>query len=423
MKKEHIYLGAMASCYGGVFLSYGPIYLCHILLLLSFAMWLISRKGTSSLFVKKSTTLYLFPLIFLVWYGISALWAIDPKASLKYMYYVIMGVTICFSIVEYATTPSKLNRLLQFTGVIVGLEMIVSGLERFQLFRWPISPYSPLSAHFGREYKIESAYSAEIVEHLQTIPTGFHWNPNNTAIAILISIPFFLFSKSWILKVLGTVMGIFVIFSGNSRTALLALALLFVCGVFYLKPKVRNMTIIGGIVLIGIISTVSYVQKNSIYHQVNYAAASLEAMFSEEHRNISSISVRRNLAENSKNALFDSWGAGVGGGNAKVIQNNMGLLDQKTVSQHNFWLEILVEGGLFIFLAFIGWMAYLIFKLAVIYKTSRSEIKWIAGACSLALVGFSFGCISLSSAIFFMPMWMLFGVSVATINLFQKENE
>ena len=57
------------------------------------------------------------------------------------------------------------------------------------------------------------------------------------------------------------------------------------------RARLTLAQIIGGIVLIGIISAVSYIQKNSIYQQVNYAAASLEAMFSEEHRNISSISV------------------------------------------------------------------------------------------------------------------------------------
>jgi teichuronic acid biosynthesis protein TuaE len=417
LKKDHVFLGAIATSYGGTFISYGPIYLCHILILVSFALWIFSRKPNIAFFKIKNTTLYLFPILLAIWYSLSMLWAIEPATSFKYLFYIGTGVTITLSIVEYATCQKKLSKLIGFTGIIVALEMIVSLLELLGVCRWPISPYSPLVSNFGRTYKLDSAYSSEIVEHLHTIPTGFHWNPNNTAVAILMCIPFFLFNKNWILKVVGFGLGAFLVVSGNSRMALITLALLLVAGVFYLRPRVRNFTLAAGFVIVGVTAAVSIVQKNIVYEKVSEAVASVEAMISNEHRNISSISVRRNLTENSKGALIDSWGMGVGGGNSVVIQKNKGLLDQKTLSQHNFWIELLVEGGVVFFLGFIGWISHMIFRLSNIYRRQTHNLNWIAGASSLSLIVFSFGCLSMSSAIYFMPMWILFGISIATINI------
>jgi teichuronic acid biosynthesis protein TuaE len=421
LKKENLYLSAIAACYGGLFLSYGPLYLCHILMLASFAVWIFAKKPNVSLFRKKFSTLYLFPIFIVLWYALSITWAIDMTIAAKYLFYIVFGTIIALSIVEYAKNEIQLSKLLRFTGVIVALELIVSTLERLSSFRWPISPYSPMVENFGRTYKLDEFYTPEIVNQLEQIPTGFHWNPNNTAVAILICIPFFLFSKNWILKIAGTGLGVFVVASGNSRLALLSLALLIFASIFYLQPKLRNITLISGFIVAGIIAMISISQKNFIYQKASSSIAAIEAMFSDEHRNISSVSIRRSLADNSTNAVFDNWGQGVGGGNSVVVQQNNGLIDQKTVSQHNFWLELLVEGGALFFLAFLGWLSYVIFRLIGIYKQSTTNLKRIAGATSLSLVVFCIACLGMSSAIYFLPMWILLGVALASINIFQSK--
>jgi len=422
LKKGHIYLTAIAACYGGVFLSYGALYLCHILVLACFALWLFSKKPSTSFLKKKFSTLYLFPVFMVIWYSLSITWSIDMAQATKYLFYVVFGSVITLSIVEYAINEIRINKLLRFTGVIVCLEVIVSTLEGLTPFRWPLSPYSPLVENFGRSYKLDGAFTPEVIEQLQTIPTGFHWNPNNTSVAVLMSIPFFLFSKNWILKIVGTGLGVFVIFASDSRLAILALAMLLLASIFYLKPKVRNITLVAGFVIAGIIGIFSIAQENVIYHKVSESIASVEAMFSDEHRNISSISVRRALAENSKNAIVDSWGIGDGAGNSIMIQKNQGLLDQKTLSQHNFWLELLVDGGALFFLAFVGWLAYIVFRLTAIYKRTEASMKRIAGASSLSLIVFCVGCLSMSSAIYFMPLWIMVGIALAAINVFQSKS-
>jgi O-antigen ligase len=113
----------------------------------------------------------------------------------------------------------------------------------------------------------------------------------------------------------------------------------------------------------------------------------------------------------------NSYGMGVGAGNSVQIQiendNTHGVY-----SMHNFWIEILVEAGILFFVVWCLWYFLLVRKVFFIGKRHPDDfIRYNAKAASLALIGLTIGLISMSSAIYFLPMYLLFGISFVTIRL------
>jgi O-antigen ligase len=85
---------------------------------------------------------------------------------------------------------------------------------------------------------------------------------------------------------------------------------------------------------------------------------------------------------------------------------------------HNWWLEVLVNGGLLVFVGYLLFYAGLVWGLfRVALTTERALIAFAAAALLAALAGYTFGALSPSSAIHFTPMWIHFGLSMAVTNL------
>ena len=91
---------------------------------------------------------------------------------------------------------------------------------------------------------------------------------------------------------------------------------------------------------------------------------------------------------------------------------------------HNFWIEILVEGGVVFFSLMIIWYVSIIYNLFIISKLgSNNQIKYYASALLLAMIGFIPAAIAASSTIYFFPMWIMFGMAIAIIFLHRKVEE
>ena len=90
---------------------------------------------------------------------------------------------------------------------------------------------------------------------------------------------------------------------------------------------------------------------------------------------------------------------------------------------HNFWVEILVDGGVLFFLVFMAWYVFIIFKLYTIgIHTKHNKYKYYSQSLFLSMVSFLPGAISASSVIYELPMWILFGFSIANINNYKRYN-
>jgi len=132
-----------------------------------------------------------------------------------------------------------------------------------------------------------------------------------------------------------------------------------------------------------------------------------------------SVAIRRELIANGLEALRDSAGLGVGGGASMAVQERAGgSAPRITKSMHNFWIEVLVDGGVLIgamFLCWYFWLALRCYQIAIF--TRRPYLRYVATALVCSITGFSLAMISSSSVIYVLPMWFMYGLACAVLNL------
>ena len=98
-----------------------------------------------------------------------------------------------------------------------------------------------------------------------------------------------------------------------------------------------------------------------------------------------------------------------------------GVSNHGYLSMHNFWIEILVDAGVLFTLFFLLFYIKITYKLWRIGNhTKEITIKYYSQALSLSLPSFFIAAMSTSTAIYFLPMWLMFGFSIATINNYKR---
>ena len=254
-------------------------------------------------------------------------------------------------------------------------------------------------------------------------PTGFHWNTNDLAICMVISLPFFLCSKKNYIKIIGTLAITAIIVMAASRAVFLGLLLLFPLYLIFVKKHIGTLSIVWIILFIFSLSIQGL--RESENPRINEVANSVEALtlfLSGEIDVGGSIEWRRELVENGLNAFFSSYGLGLGAGGTVANQEMLGPVAGRFTSMHNFWIELLVEGGVFVAIIIIFWVLSLIYKLFIISRTtSEKTIQYYSESLFLSMVVFIPSAISASSTIYFFPMWIMFGFAISVIILSKNE--
>ena len=131
--------------------------------------------------------------------------------------------------------------------------------------------------------------------------------------------------------------------------------------------------------------------------------------------------VRASLLDDGLRLVADTDGLGVGAGNAESHVRS--LANFPGVSNlHNWWLEVLVNGGL------VGFALYLLFYLTLLRRQARAArrsadplVRYLCLAGALSLVGWIIGSIGPSTAIHFAPMWIVFGLGMGALVLARRE--
>jgi teichuronic acid biosynthesis protein TuaE len=110
----------------------------------------------------------------------------------------------------------------------------------------------------------------------------------------------------------------------------------------------------------------------------------------------------------------ETKGLGLGGGNSRWYLLSNWSEETKPISDpHNWWLEVLCEGGLIYTLAYSAIWLWL-WKLLVV-RWRRARERWIGMlslALAVALIGAVPAGISPSSMVYFMPLYTLFALAV-----------
>jgi len=410
----------------GVAISYADIYLFHIWFLLLGFLSLIKFKNSQYLLEidKKFSNHLLFLISMFIWYTISLIWTQDIILGIKYLFYIFCGLIISFTIINYSKNLERLNEIYKVLSFVFIIEIIIALLESFSFFRWPISPYSSWHTFFGKETVDYLSYNNILSNSIFSSPTGFHWNTNNLAITMVMILPFFLCHKKLSINLIGSICITLITVFASSRAVFLGLILIFCIYLIVIKKKIRALTFIW-LIIPGIFFGMNYL-KDSDNPRINEVANSLQALefYLKGDLDIGgSLEWRRELINDGIDALIKSKGLGLGAGGTTALQEKVGGVAGRFTSMHNFWVEILVEGGIFFGIIGFIWYINILFNLFKILNSKiNKQLIFLAQALFLSMIGFIPAAVSASSTIYFFPMWIMFGMAIALI-LINKNNQ
>ncbi len=411
----------VGSAFLGVSFSYGNFYLYHFFMLLSSTFWIYSFKQNDFLINLDILKIKYVPTLLIVffWYVLSTSWTLRVDLGIKYVFYVFCGLFVTLSIIFFSKTIENFNKITYLLGTLICFEITIALLESFSSFRMPISSYSSFASIFAKDQVNFSDFGSILAYSNFQPPTGFRWNTNDLAICMVISLPFFLCSKRFAIQLLGIISISTIIIMTSSRAVFLALILVYSLYLIFIKKRLGTLIFIWFVSALFIYGIFQF--KDSENPRINELANSAQALTLYLSGQIDvggSLEWRRELVENGLKAFYDSNFIGLGAGGSVANQELIGAVAQRFTSMHNFWIELLVEGGIIIAILILFFLVGLLYDLFLISLSSENPLlKYYSQSLFLSLSAFIPAAIAASSTIYFFPMWILFGSSISVIFL------
>ncbi len=361
------------------------------------------------------TPFLIFLAFWLAWTLVSLLWAADRTSGIRYAIFLLMMTSLAAGSVFAINSDKTLRAALLLLSTVFGAALAVGLLEIVSDFRLPTSGL------VGRPERYQWA-----------ITSIFH-NQNDFATYIalwlpfLLVLPFFARRVSTLLAaVAGSVLSVYCLLHTGSRTNLLALALaipsLLLILVIRRGTHSSRWQWALGIALVCAVVFATYLGMQGTLPgfrlpDIGVQHWRFDTLSTEIEGGTGSGGTRLKLISGGLAVALDSRLLGVGPGNAEFHLRQMPGLET-VYNLHNWWLEVLVNGGFLVFVGHLLFYAALVWSLFRVAVTTRQALlAFTATALVAALAGYTFGALSPSSAIHFTPMWIHFGLSMAVINL------
>jgi len=421
-----LFLAMLAASVMGSGVGYSKIYLFHVLLILFCIAWFVMQlNGRGYIFYKPRSLYIYFWIFFFAWYVLGVNWSLEPVYTLRYLFYIGIGVLLIYLINSYIDSVERYQQVFNVLKVMFIVAIGLALLEAFTPFRLPTSSYSQYAGLFGREAINVMGLEPSAKSLIKSAPTAFWGNPNNLSVAMVILAPFFLLTKDLKWRVIGLISIFIIIIMAGSRGSFIALVFgiaVYVCvrGYKYIFTALF-LSILLSLLLVSNFDSLKN-SENSRIADIAWAGEALYIYIFEQEESMNSIGARQQLIRNGLDALWQTNGLGVGGGGSQAVQEEAGGVAGTLRSMHNFWVEVLVEAGIVMFSFFVIWYLSLAFKLYRIYKAAKYGFyKYQAGSLFLALMIFVVACVSASSVIYLFSMWLMFAMSIAVVRLYNKE--
>lgn len=361
------------------------------------AIALLPFLGTRFLAEKKLITklehkkIIVFLIIWLLIDFISVYRAISLKSWIKYNYFFIIGLSLSILVAFCFTEKKHYYHFLCITNIALLLHNVIGWIEILT------GKY-----FFLNSQEIEESYQ------LAHYPVSMFGNTNDMAIFLVIAIFLVLVLNNIIKTKIIKIMNIFLIassailiYASHSRACWLALALGIIIYLFfnlrYTRTTYYVLFFFGFSVSIVAVFVVCYV------------------LHSYQVTELNSIGMRINLIKNGFTLLLNSYGLGVGSGNIEVLMLENAMLPTAGMSNlHNWWIEVLVSFGVFIFLIYLyAYVKCLIYEYKRMMVSDDKRIRRIHGLIFTLLIVFAIACISSSSINSYGWIWILYGCIIS----------
>lgn len=277
--------------------------------------------------------------LWISWGTLSILWAPDWHRAILDVLHVIFGYAVVFSLLNLRAYTSR--GLLVLSKGWLGAFMVTMVVAIWEIIS---------GRHLPSSFTEQTPYYAQ----LGVVASTFG-NPNNYGAFLVLAFPFMLLLYLWetrfyfrILYFAFLILWPFLIMLSASRLALIGFGVeVLTFGVLYLLSFRRIpsslVVYIFFLALAGIFLDPEFRLYEKIYN-----------IYSEIDSG-GSIVVRVNLALNALWMIYKTSGRGVGAGGFEIIheQGSVPYWTDGIINPHNFWLEILSEYGIIIFLLFV----------------------------------------------------------------------
>lgn len=386
-----------------------PYRIILILVWLIFITQLTLKNGIIK-FSHIKIKLYLFFIGLWFFYALlSTVWALDKIHAIRADIFLFIGFSIIFFMVYYFTDFDDIKKLYYLWLVIL-------------ICLLPIGLWENLT---GNHLIVSGLIGAPIINRF--MPTTVFDNSNDFATYLAISLPFVIsfirYSKSIFYRMAGDVIllvSLYLLLETYSRANYIAVILEFIFVFIFLLKKISKLKfLILALVLSIIIFKMFPVQTQKITNTIIIQLRSINSPWSLKY---GSTGVRINLIKNSLIFLQKTFGFGVGAGNAEYWMAHFSVYNTENIlNPHNWWIEILVNYGIFIFVGYIIFYIKLFQKIykSCFYLRNNNNEKMLCETILIALVGFPIASISSSSIIELRFQWVFFAFAMAFLNFYR----
>ena len=351
-------------------------------------------------------------LFWWLWAFCSVLWAMEIGAWLQAMVLITLGVSSILGIFLWT------KDYFQWRILIKAVWVMMTFLSIWGLFEVTTNIY--LLADLSKLDK----YSTFVTQPWTRIPITYLANQNGYATLLLASLPINLILMNTtrnhlkkLLTFLCILLTTFLIFQSGSRMSLLMAVAFY--GIYLLLGvrwdfSRKQVLTTGSIILL--LALLGFTFVPAIRGMVT------DLIYILPRPVISGDVGRMNMWRNGLIYLGKTFGLGVGAGNIEVWMEIFGPLPTNNIFNiHNWWLEILVGYGVFVFIAYTVGYGLMIYRLFNLKKSVNSTHKKIMNAFIAFLLIFIGASITSANNMLIEWHWVFFGLIIAYIGIMEKE--
>lgn len=351
-------------------------------------------------------------LFWWLWAFCSVLWAMEIGAWLQAMVLITLGVSSILGIFLWT------KDYFQWRILIKAVWVMMTFLSIWGLFEVTTNIY--LLADLSKLDK----YSTFVTQPWTRIPITYLANQNDYATLLLASLPINLILMNTtrnhlkkLLTFLCILLTTFLIFQSGSRMSLLMAVAFY--GIYLLLGvrwdfSRKQVLTTGSIILL--LALLGFTFVPAIRGMVT------DLIYILPRPVISGDVGRMNMWRNGLIYLGKTFGLGVGAGNIEVWMEIFGPLPTNNIFNiHNWWLEILVGYGVFVFIAYTVGYGLMIYRLFNLKKSVNSTHKKIMNAFIAFLLIFIGASITSANNMLIEWHWVFFGLIIAYIGIMEKE--
>jgi teichuronic acid biosynthesis protein TuaE len=411
--KKYTFLLVFTALLGDYFFSidlgFFQLSIYRILILFSPLFFLYTSYETNhKLQTSKSYSYFRFLRLWLIYSVITLFWVQDLSSWIRAFSLLLCGCITSWFVGWYFTTKKDWINALKIIEIFALLFGIIS------LYEIITGNYMFISYDYLTYFESQSAQDSTIGFR---IPIAVFNNPNNYSLFLLFSI----YGSIALCKVKSTISGnvislilvvffIFLLITTQSRSGFIGFIVSLIPLVYlYLKRNANEKHLLLIIVSLFILATISYwiITKKAYY----------DALITIDTRT-GSDQVRLNLIKNGLLFLVNSLFMGVGLGNIEYYMSTKAMYFTSYITNiHNWWMEILVSSGIFIFILYVIIYIKSLWKLLDMSLAKMDKDVMNISICFFCfLISFIIGSIGSSSLMNSEWLWPIMAIIMSFLN-------